>query len=201
MQTPSLDDPLFVAYTGTDARPAVEGYDPGVGADLYTTNGTNDDYAYAKTGALSWTPELGEGCDGCGFVFPDDEGLVQAEFEKNLPFALSLARSAADPANPQSHLGSTVKPFYLETASLDPEKSGNPLSDFRFSVSYGDPQPVQVLAKRSVGAVTVRYQVNGARSSRRRRPRPTQAPGTGPAATSTTGSCVASSPAPPPATP
>ena len=144
-----------------DAKPAIPGFDPGLGADLYTTNGTTDDYSYAKTGALSWTPELEEGCDGCGFVFPDDEALVQAEFEKNLPFALDLAKSAPDPANPVSHLGNTVKPFYLETVSIDPEKSGNPLSDFRFDVSYGDPQPVRVLAKRSLGAVSLKYRVNG----------------------------------------
>ena len=159
LKTPSFDDPLFVEYTGTDANPAVPGYDPGVGADLYTTNGTTDDYSYSKTGALSWTPELSEGCDGCGFVFPDDEALVQAEFEKNLPFAMRLARSTPDPANP---VGATMKPFYLETAKLDPEKSGNPLGNFKFSVSYGDPQPVQVLAKRSLGAVSVKYRINGA---------------------------------------
>ena len=158
VKTPSLDDPLFVEYTGTDADPAVAGYDPGVGADLYTTNGTTDDYAYSKTGALSWTPELSEGCDGCGFVFPDDEALVQAEFVKNLPFAMRLARSTLDPANP---VGATMKPFYLETASLDPEKSGNPLSNLKFSVSYGDPQPAQVIAKRSLGAVSLKYRING----------------------------------------
>jgi hypothetical protein len=157
VQTPSFDDPLFIEYTGTDANPAVAGYDPGVGADLYTTNGTTDDYSYAKTGALSWTPELAEGCAGCGFVFPDDEALVQAEFERNLPFAMRIARSTLNPANPA---GATMKPFYLETASLDPEKSGNPLSNFRFSVSYGDPQPVQVLAKRSLGAVSLKYRIN-----------------------------------------
>ncbi len=161
MTTPSLDDPLFLAYSGTDAQPAIAGFDPGVGADLYTTNGTTDDYSYSKTGALSWTPELSEGCDNCGFVFPDDEALVEAEFQRNLPFALDLAKSAPDPSAPVSHLGSTVKDFYLDTSAIDPEKSGNPLSDFRFSVSYGDPQPVQVLAKRSLGAVTLRYQVNG----------------------------------------
>lgn len=161
LQTPTADDPLYLAYTGVDAKPAIPGFDPGLGADLYTTNGTTDDYSYAKTGALSWTPELDEGCDGCGFVFPDNEALVQAEFEKNLPFALDLAASAPDPANPVSHLGNTVKPFYLETVSIDPEKSGNPMSDFRFTVSYGDPQPVRVLAKRSLGAVTLKYRVNG----------------------------------------
>jgi hypothetical protein len=158
VKTPSFDDPLFVEYTGTDANPAVAGYDPGVGADLYTTNGTTDDYAYSKTGALSWTPELSEGCEGCGFVFPDDEALVQAEFAKNLPFALRLARSTLDPGNPA---GATMKPFYLETASLDPEKSGNPLSNLKFTVSYGDPQPVQVIAKRSLGAVALKFRING----------------------------------------
>jgi hypothetical protein len=44
VQTPSADDPLYVAYTGTDADPAVPGFDPGVAADLYMTNGTTDDY-------------------------------------------------------------------------------------------------------------------------------------------------------------
>src|SRR5829696_6397287 len=158
VKTPSFDDPLFIEYTGTDANPAVPGFDPGVGADLYTTNGTTDDYSYSKTGALSWTPELNEGCEGCGFVFPDDEALVQAEFQKNIAFAMRLARSTLDPANPS---GATMKPFYLETTSLDPEKAGNPLSNFKFSVSYGDPQPVQVIAKRSLGAVSLKYRING----------------------------------------
>jgi hypothetical protein len=173
IQTPSADDPLFVAYTGTDANPAVAGFDPGVGADLYITNGTTDDYSYSKTGALSWTPELEEGCQGCGFEFPDDETKIQAEFTKNLPFALDLAKSAPNPANPVSHLGNTAKPFYLDVGKdgkflpdgPDPEKTNNPASDFTFSVSYGDPQPVRVLAKRDLDgngtadAVTLNYQI------------------------------------------
>jgi len=172
VQTPSADDPLFVAYSGIDATPAITGFDPGVGADLYITNGTTDDYSYAKTGTLSWTVELNEGCDGCGFVFPDDESLVQGEYEKNLPFALDLAKSAANPGQPVSHLGNTVKPFYLDMGKdgkapdgPDPEKTNNPAVDFTFSVSYGDPQPVRVLAKRDLNgdgtadAVTLNYQI------------------------------------------
>ena len=139
VQTPSADDPLFVALSGTDANPAISGFDPGVGADLYITNGTTDDYSYAKTGALSWTVELNEGCDGCGFVFPDDEALVQGEYEKNLQFALDLARSAANPNQPVSHLGNTVKPFYLDMGKdgkflpdgPDPEKTNNPRATSR----------------------------------------------------------------------
>jgi hypothetical protein len=172
IQTPSADDPLYVAYSGTDANPAVSGFDPGVAADLYITNGTTDDYSYAKTGTLSWTVELNEGCDGCGFVFPDDEAAIQAEYVKNLPFALDLANSAPKPGQPDSHLGNTVKPFYLDVGKdgkapdgPDPEKTNNPASDFTFSVSYGDPQPVRVLAKRDLNgdgtadAVTVNYQI------------------------------------------
>jgi hypothetical protein len=161
VQTPTADDPIYVALSGTDANPAIEGYDPGVGADLYITNGTTDDYAHAVEDTLGWTPELSEGCEGCGFVFPDDEALIEAEFQKNLPFALDVAKSAPNPAQPVSHLGNTTKPFYLDLSAIDPEKTNNPLSDFRFSVSYGDPQPVQVLARRSLGAVTLKYQING----------------------------------------
>jgi Zinc carboxypeptidase len=160
VQTPSADGPIFLALSGTDANPAIPGFDPGVGADLYTTNGETTDYAHAKANTLAWTPELGEGTPGNGFVFPDDEGLIQDEFLKNLPFALDVAKSAPNPAQPVSHLGNTVKPFYLEMSSIEPELSGNPQGDFRFAVSYGDPQIVQVLAARSLGDVTLKYQVN-----------------------------------------
>jgi hypothetical protein len=159
VQTPTADDPIYVALSGTDANPAIAGYDPGVGADLYITNGTTDDYAHAVKNTLGWTPELSEGCDGCGFVFPDDEALVQAEFERNLPFAMSAARSAVDPANPQTVTGITTKPFYID--SDDPYKRSNPGTQLSFAKSYGDPQPVAVIAKRSLGAVTVKYRING----------------------------------------
>jgi hypothetical protein len=40
-------------------------------------------------------------------------------------------------------------------------KQGIPGANFAFRYSYGDPQPVQVLAKRALGAVTVKYKING----------------------------------------
>ena len=57
---------------------------------------------------------------------------------------LDLARSADDPANPISHMGNTVENFYVET----------------FADSYGDPQTVQVVAKKSLGDVKLRYRIN-----------------------------------------
>jgi len=161
VQTPTADDPIYLALSGTDAHPAIDGFDPGVSADLYTTNGETTDYAHAVDKTLAWTVELDEGAPGAGFVFPDDPALVQQEFLKNLPFALDVADSAPNPAQPVSHLGNTVKPFYLDMSSIEPELSGNPQGDFRFDVSYGEPQTVQVLAARSLGAVTLNYQING----------------------------------------
>jgi murein tripeptide amidase MpaA len=158
--SPTSDDPIYYALSGNLDRPAIEGFHPGLSSDvLYVTNGEANDYLHKQGGALAWTPELSPGCPTCGFVFPDDEALVQAEFERNLPFAESVANSAADPDDPKSSLGIKTKPFYLK--SDDPYKDGLPYSNFTFKYSYGDPQPVQVLAKRALGAVTVKYKING----------------------------------------
>ena len=160
--TPTADDPIYYALSGNLDEAAIEDYHPGLSSDvLYVTNGETTDYAHAATGALAWTPELSEGCPGCGFVFPDDDELVQAEFERNLPFALSVAESADDPDDPESSLGIETKPFYIE--SDDPYKEGVPGANFSFEYSYGDRQPVHVLAKRSIKKVTLKYRINGKR--------------------------------------
>ncbi len=157
--TPTADDPIYYAMSGNLDAPAIADFHPGLSSDvLYVTNGETTDYAHATTGALAWTPELSAGCVGCGFVFPDDEALVQAEFLRNLPFARSVAGSAVDPDDPKTVTGMTTKPFYID--SEDPYKSSNPGVQLSFTKSYGDPQPVAVIAKRSLGAVTVKYRIN-----------------------------------------
>ena len=97
-------------------------------------------------------------------MFPDDEALVQAEFERLLPFHLGLARSARDPDDPVSPVGIAVKPFYLDQDEIDPQNGHQSLFDFRFDVSYGDPQEVRILAKRSLGTVRLKYRINGGRT-------------------------------------
>ncbi len=160
--TLDADNPIYVALGGTDANPAIPGFNPGQSADtLYVTNGETTDYAETSAGTIAYTPELGEGRPGAGFVFPDDEALIQAEFLRTRPFSLGLARSAQRPADPVSPVGIAVKPFYLDQDDIDPQNGQQSLFDFKFAVSYGDPQEVRVLAKRSLGAVTLRYQVNG----------------------------------------
>jgi Zinc carboxypeptidase len=160
--TPTADDPIYFALSGNLDNPAIEDFHPGLSSDvLYVTNGETTDFAHAGRGTLAWTPELSEGCDGCGFVFPDDEALVQAEFERNLPFALDVAESAQDPDDPVTHLGIDTKPFYLK--SDDTYKTGVPGANFTFAVSYGDPQEIRVLAKKALRNVDLKYQINGGR--------------------------------------
>ncbi len=143
--TPSADQPIYEALAGSPANPAIPGYHPMLSTELYVTNGETMSWAHATHGTLAFTPELGEGMPGNGFVFPDNEALVRQEYELNRPFALDAARSAADPSRPVSHLGNQAPPLTVDT----------------FATAYGDPQPVQARAARHLGQVTLRYRVNG----------------------------------------
>ncbi|MDQ3943719.1 MAG: M14 family metallopeptidase [Actinomycetota bacterium] len=143
--TPTTDQPIYEALAGTATNPAIPGYHPMPSTELYVTNGETGSWAHAAHGTLSFTPELGEGLPGNGFLFPDNEALVRQEYELNRPFALDVARSAADPAHPVSHLGNQAPPITIDS----------------FATSHGDPQLVQARAARHLGEVTLRYRVSG----------------------------------------
>ena len=149
--TPTPDNSIFEALAGTDARPAIaddeERFDPDLSSELYITNGDTLDDAYHSHGILGYTPEgtIARDPTVTGFEFEDDEAEVQKEFRRHRRFALDLAESADVPDRPESHLGNTVADFQMDA----------------FSVSYGDPQPVQVTARRSLGAVSAHYRING----------------------------------------
>ncbi len=126
MNTPSADDPIYVAWAGTDKKPAVQGFNPGVGADLYTTNGEQTDWAAADEDSLAITPELSEGNDQNGFEFPDSEGEIQHEFNINKDFAVAAAKSATDPDNPVSPVNIKTQPFYTNFAKVGPAEVVQP---------------------------------------------------------------------------
>jgi hypothetical protein len=165
VSTPTPDDAIYEAMSGDDATPAVPGYDPDISAELYTTNGETTEHAHDAHGTLAFTPEMSTcqtvsaevpddpwepGDCGSVFHFPDDEALIQAEFEKNLPFALATARSAKDPDDPVSVVGRTAPDFVVDS----------------FPVSYGDPQPVAVTARRHQLFRWMNYSINGGRTRR-----------------------------------
>ncbi|WP_166134344.1 M14 family metallopeptidase [Nocardioides ochotonae] len=160
--TRSPDDLIFEAQAGDDEDPAIPGYDPDQSAELYTTNGETTEHAHNTYGTLAYTPEMStcqtasdadpddafEAADCQSvFNFPDSEPLVQAEFEKNLPFALAVADSADDPDHPVSPVGRRAPDFEIDS----------------FEVSYGDPQTVAVLARRELRGLVLRYSINGRR--------------------------------------
>jgi Zinc carboxypeptidase/Immune inhibitor A peptidase M6 len=162
VSTPTPDDVVYEAMAGDDANPAVAGYDPDISAELYTTNGETTEHAHSAYGTLAFTPEMST-CEtvsaadpndewdpaDCGsvFHFPDDEGLIQAEFEKNIPFAIATAQSALDPDDPVSVVGRETADFVVDS----------------FDVSHGDPQPVAVTARRSLRNLRLNYSINGGR--------------------------------------
>ncbi|MFC8620169.1 M14 family zinc carboxypeptidase [Micromonospora purpureochromogenes] len=162
VSTPTPDDVIYQAMAGDDAHPAVPGYDPDISAELYTTNGDTDSHAQVRYGTLGFTPEMStcqsaaasdpddqwrpEDCIS-GFIFPDDEKLISAEVAKNLPFALSVAKSAADPDDPVSVVGRSTPDFVVDS----------------FDTSYGRTQQVASITRRALKDVRMHYVVNGGR--------------------------------------
>lgn len=163
--TPTPDDVLYESLAGTPQNSAVPGYRPQVSSELYTTNGEADGHAANVNGMMMYTPEMSTcatasridpndswNAADCAsvFTFPDDEKLIQQEFAKNIPFALSVAETAAHPDQPSSSLG-------LKAADFTPDA-------FTTSYAAGGDQEVSVIARKSVGDKELKYRVNGGRT-------------------------------------
>ncbi|KPI12955.1 Carboxypeptidase T [Actinobacteria bacterium OK074] len=163
--TPSPDDVLYKALAGTPENPAIPGYRSQLSSELYTTNGEADGHASNVNGMAMFTPEMSTcqtasnidpndawnaaDCQS-GFNFPDDEKLIQDEFEKNVPFALSVAETASRPDQPVSSVG-------LDAPDFTP-------AAFTTSYSRGADQEVSVVVRKSVRDKELKYRVNGGRT-------------------------------------
>ncbi|WP_338898910.1 M14 family zinc carboxypeptidase [Streptomyces sp. TG1A-60] len=163
--THTPDDVLYEALAGTPENPAIPGYHPQLSSELYTTNGEADGHAANVNGTAMFTPEMStcqtvssidpddawksEDCASV-FTFPDDEKLIQQEFEKNIPFALSVAESAARPDQPKSSVGVDA-----------PDFTPQPITT---SYSRGADQAISVVARKSVRDKEMKYRVNGGRT-------------------------------------
>ncbi|MFI2762546.1 M14 family zinc carboxypeptidase [Streptomyces echinatus] len=163
--TPTPDDVLYKALAGTPDNPAIPGYRSQLSSELYTTNGEADGHASNVNGLAMFTPEMStcqtasnvdpddawkpEDCRSV-FNFPDDEKLIQQEFEKNVPFALSVAETAAHPDKPASSVG-------LAAADFTP-------AAFTTSYSRGAGQEVSVVVRKAVRDKELKYRVNGGRT-------------------------------------
>ncbi|MFI5795528.1 M14 family zinc carboxypeptidase [Streptomyces sp. NPDC051677] len=163
--TDTPDDVAYKALAGTPDNSAVPGYHPQVSSELYTTNGEADGHASNVNGLAMFTPEMSTcqtasnidpndqwNASDCqsGFNFPDDEKLIQDEFAKNVPFALSVAESAAQPDQPKSSVG-------LKAADFTP-------APFTTSYSRGADQEVSVVVRKAIRDKELKYRVNGGRT-------------------------------------
>ena len=159
----SDDDAWFKALTGTDGDAAVDPYISQRSSDLYITNGETTDHAYNKYKSMSWTPELDE-CEtaaggtfcsgGSGFTFPDDEGKVEAVFQKNLDFARNVAVTALDRDRPD-------RPRNATDDDTQYQVKGSPdIEPNRFNVSYGANQTLEATTRRILGPVDFVAQVS-----------------------------------------
>lgn len=167
--TPTPDDVLYAALAGSPGNSAIPGYLPQLSSELYTTNGEADGHAANVNGMAMFTPEMST-CQSASeadpddawhaadcrsvFTFPDDEKLIQREFAKNVPFALSVAESAAHPDRPASSVG-------LTAADFTP-------APFTTSYARGAGQDVSVVARRAVRDKRLEYRVDGGRVHRAR---------------------------------
>ncbi|MCW5249410.1 M14 family metallopeptidase [Streptomyces sp. SHP 1-2] len=163
--TGTPDDIAYRALAGTPGNSAIPGYRPQVSSELYTTNGEADGHAANVNGLSMFTPEMST-CQTAsavdpddawdprdcrsGFTFPDDEKLIQGEFAKNIPFALSVAETAAHPDRPASSVG-------LDAPDFTP-------APFTTSYARGADQEVSVVVRKSVRDKELKYRVNGGRT-------------------------------------
>ncbi|MGW3136093.1 M14 family zinc carboxypeptidase [Streptomyces sp. NPDC001139] len=166
--TPTPDDVVYKALAGTPDNSAIPGYRPQVSSELYTTNGEADGHAANVNGMSMFTPEMST-CQTASnldpndqwnaadcqsvFNFPDDEKLIQQEFTKNVPFALSVAETARHPDTPSSSLG-------LKAADFTP-------ATFTTSYARGADQEVSVVVRKAVRDKQLHYRVDGGRTKNR----------------------------------
>ena len=164
VETPSADDPILVALSGTDRHPVIAGFDPGVGADLYVTNGETTDFAHAH-GTLAWTVEL----DGEGrrVRLPGRSGPRSKGVRQEPP-----GRAQRGPVGGRSSRSGLIRGDHDEALlSGHVERrstvSAQPAQRLHVRCPYGRSEPVEVLARRDIdgdGAedpVTVHGRVNG----------------------------------------
>ena len=163
--TDTPDDVMYKALAGSPENSAIPGYHPQVSSELYTTNGEADGHASNVNGMAMFTPEMStcqtasnidpndqwnaRDCQSV-FNFPDDEKLIQDEFAKNVPFALSVAESAGRPDQPVSSLG-------LKAADFTP-------APFTTSYARGADQEVSVVVRKALRDKELKYRVNGGRT-------------------------------------
>jgi len=127
-------------------------------SDLYESNGDTIDNAYMNYGIIGWTPEMDTcvtlgGPSNCNqFASPDDEGVVQAVFNKNLNFALNVTKSLPNMGRPKNFENDPSHYQVKATQDIQPNY---------IDVSYGREQVIEATIRKELGPSYVTATVVG----------------------------------------
>ena len=159
--TPTADDPIYYALSGNLSNPAIPDFYPGTRVGRAVRDERRVDRlrppptTARSPGRRSWRRAA-----------PAAGSCSRTTRRSCRPSSRRCCRSrrTSSPRRPTRRTrsptsGIQTKPFYLE--SDDTFKAGLPLANFKFAVSYGDPQTVRVLALRDLGKVELKYRING----------------------------------------
>ena len=151
--TPTADDPIYFALSGNLDRPGDPGLPSRAQLRRPLRHQRRDDGLRARGRRRAGVDARARRGlpDDCGFVFPDDEALGAGGVRAQ-PAVRALGRRVGRrPGRPG--VGARDRDeavLHQERRPVQGRASRARTSTFEYS--YGDPQPVQVLAKRSLGA-------------------------------------------------
>ena len=173
--TLDADYPLYVAARRHRCRPRdLRASTRGSRRDtLYVTNGETTDYADDQRGRASPTRLSSARDPGRRIRVPRQRGADPGGVQEDPPLPPRPRQVGDAPAESGTHRWASTSSRSTSTpTTIDPQNGQTSLFDFKFDVSYGDPQEVRVLAKRSLGERSTLYAtgINGGPVQDARRP-------------------------------
>ena len=152
---------MYEALAGTDASPAVPGYDPDLSAELYTTNGDTDEHMRRAHRTLGFTPEMST-CQTVSDAVPRRPVARRGLRERlQLPGRRDAHRGGVPQERPVRAVGGPVRRGPREPVSVvgrhAPRTSCSTRSRCRTAVSSRS----RFVAKRTVQQLRLHYRVDG----------------------------------------
>ena len=159
--TPTADDPIYYAMSGNLDDPAIADFHPGLSSDvLYVTNGETTDYAHATDRHAGLDAGALRGLRRLRLRLPRRRG-AGAGGVRAQPAVRPVGRQLGGRPRTTRRRSPGSRPSPSTSTATTPTRAAIPGVQLSFTKSYGDPQPVAVLAKRSLGDVTAKYRING----------------------------------------
>ena len=127
VQTPTADDPIYVALSGTDAKPAIAGIRPGrrcrpVHHQRHDGRLRARGDGHARLDARA----RARAATAAASSSPTTKRSSRRSSRRTCRSRSTSPRPRRTRREPVSHLGNTTKPFYLDLSAIDPEKTQQP---------------------------------------------------------------------------